>query len=384
MHDRILIVDDDTNLLQAMRRQLFDVYDVATAEGGAAALELTDNEAPFAVVLSDMRMPGMDGIEFLKLFQIRSKHTVRVMLTGNADQQTAIDAVNEGHIFRFLKKPCPETTLRAAIEACIEQYRLIVAERELLSKTVAGTVKAFTEILSLLNPKAFALASRARRLARSVAERLELDRPWEIEMAAMLSQVGWVTVPDESLFSQSNRDLPNPARVSYDLVKDIPRLEGVAHILANSQQESAEPTEFGAESQGGPLGASVLKLVLEYEALIDSGLKSADAIQELRTKHDNPAANILELLADAVANDDAWNIDIVSPERLAEGAILAKDVMTSDGRLLLRSGQEISEPLRQRLLDISKRTELTEEIHVLGERVPETSNCTLPSSFLLN
>ena len=148
MHDRILIVDDDANLLQAMRRQLFDTFDVTTAEGGEAALDLIGDETPFAVVLSDMRMPGLDGVEFLKRFRERSKHTVRMMLTGNADQQTAVDAVNEGHIFRFLKKPCPEATLRAAIDAGIEQYRLVIAERELLSKTVAGTVKGIKRVYS--------------------------------------------------------------------------------------------------------------------------------------------------------------------------------------------------------------------------------------------
>lgn len=379
MSERVLIVDDDINLLSGIRRQLFDKFDITTAEGGAAALHLIDEEAPFAVVLSDMRMPEMDGIELLGHFGRQSKDTVRMMLTGNADQQTAIDAINEGHIFRFLKKPCSQSTLCDAIQAGIEQYRLVVAEQELLSKTVAGTVKAFTEILSLLNPNAFAVASRARRLVRDVAKQLQVDRPWEVEMAAMLSQMGWVTVPNES-----HRDLPAPSRLSYDLVKSIPRLEGVANILAScGTGADVPPEECSGPQNEEPIGASVLKMVLAYDALIDSGVGSDGAIDQLHSKGFVRDPRLLDVLRSVVAEREEWDIEVVSPGKLAVGSVLAKDILTADGRILLRQGQEISEPIRQRLIDISKRTELAQSIHVLGQRKQDTGEveCVVPSSF---
>ncbi|MFH1417727.1 MAG: response regulator, partial [Planctomycetota bacterium] len=136
MSKKILCVDDDPNILNAYRRGLRRLFEIETAEGGAEGLEAIASQGPFAVVVSDMRMPGMDGIQFLTAVKKRAPESVRIMLTGNADQQTAMDAVNEGSIFRFLTKPCPPEHLAKALTAGIEQYRLITAEKELLGKTL--------------------------------------------------------------------------------------------------------------------------------------------------------------------------------------------------------------------------------------------------------
>ena len=127
-----------------------------------------NDDGPFAVIVADRSMPGMDGIQLLAKVKACSPNTVRMMLTGNADMQTAIDAVNEGHIFRFLTKPCPPESLTASLQAAIEQYRLITAERELLEKTLRGSVKVLCEVLSVVKPTAFGRASRITRYVTAV------------------------------------------------------------------------------------------------------------------------------------------------------------------------------------------------------------------------
>jgi len=105
MAEKILLVDDDCNILDAYRRSLSREFLMETAVGGEQALKLLAQDDPFAVVVSDMRMPGMDGIQLLNTIKSQSPDTIRVMLTGNADMDTAIKAINEGSIFRFLNKP---------------------------------------------------------------------------------------------------------------------------------------------------------------------------------------------------------------------------------------------------------------------------------------
>src|SRR5215475_6428441 len=102
MAEKILLVDDDKNVLDGYRRILGREFVLETAIGGPAALRMVEEHGPFAVVVSDMRMPGMDGVQLLQKVKVLAPNTVRVMLTGNSDMDTAINAINEGNIFRFL------------------------------------------------------------------------------------------------------------------------------------------------------------------------------------------------------------------------------------------------------------------------------------------
>src|ERR1700722_18601072 len=172
MNEKILFVDDEPNLLDGLRRLLGKEFSIETANGGEAGLNLLAESGPFAVVMSDMRMPGMNGVQFLSAVRQRWPDTVRLMLTGNSDIQTAIDAVKEGSVFRFMTKPCPENILKGAIRAALVQYGLIGAEKELLEKTLHGSVKVLTEILALVNPAAFSRASRIHHTVRHMAHHL--------------------------------------------------------------------------------------------------------------------------------------------------------------------------------------------------------------------
>src|ERR1043166_4052564 len=106
MADRILCVDDDPNILEGYKRQLRKEFELVTAVGPEQGLQMGIQQGPFAVVVSDLQMPGMNGVEFLAQVRTQEPDTVRMLLTGNAELQSAIEAINQGQIFRFLTKPC--------------------------------------------------------------------------------------------------------------------------------------------------------------------------------------------------------------------------------------------------------------------------------------
>jgi len=152
MSEKILLVDDDANILDGYRRSLSREFLMETAMGGPQALKLVTGNGPYAVVVSDMRMPGMDGIQLLSRIKAHSPDTVRIILTGNADMDVAVHAINEGNIFRFLNKPCDKEQMAKTLTAALLQYRLVTAERHLLEQTLSGTIQVLTDVLSLVIP----------------------------------------------------------------------------------------------------------------------------------------------------------------------------------------------------------------------------------------
>ena len=161
---RILCVDDEAHVLDGLSRVLRHRAEVVTAVGGPAGLALLQSDRDFAVITSDLRMPGLDGVAFLAAACRLAPDATRLLLTGNADVRSAIAAINDGHIFRFLTKPCPPEVLIAAVDQAIAQYRLVTAERVLLQETLHGSVKALVDVLALASPVAFGRAARCQRL----------------------------------------------------------------------------------------------------------------------------------------------------------------------------------------------------------------------------
>ncbi len=295
MDGKILFVDDEVNILSAFKRQLHNLYDVDTAQGGAAGLEMIRTEGPFAVVVADFRMPGMDGIQFLTRAKEISPDSVRMMLTGHADLGTAINAINEGSIFRLLIKPCAHEVLASSLDAALQQYRLVTAERDLLEKTLSNTVKLLSEVLSLTNPMAFSRTLRLRRIVRQVATNLKLRDAWQLELAAMLSQTGCVTLPTDILekvyagtqLTKNEQSLfSSHPLIGYKLLINIPRLEVIASIIKDQQKPFEEyPAQFETgEARKIAQGAQILKVALDYDQLIHNDVAHARGRENVEGK----------------------------------------------------------------------------------------------------
>lgn len=383
MPEKILCVDDEPNILNAYKRALRGTFLIETAAGGAEGLAILKGPDPFAVVVSDMRMPGMDGVEFLREVKQIVPDTVRIMLTGNSDQQTAIDAVNRGSIFRFLTKPCSPEDLSQAIDAAIQQYRLVMAEKELLEKTLTGCVKTLTDILSLVNPTAFSRAGRVRRLARDVAAKLKVENAWQVEMAAMLSQVGYVSVPEATLAKvfagapisgdelQMVRAQP---QIAHDLLVHIPRLETVANII-RYQEKLFNGAGLPRDDRRGdeiPLGARILKVTIDFDGLLQSRLSHYEAHQRIQEKRgDWYDPSVVEALSEILSSDIKQEVRSVRVNELADAMILAEDLFSVKSVLLVAKGQEVTASLRLLLGNYVKKGLLLDPVRVFAVCIPE-------------
>jgi response regulator RpfG family c-di-GMP phosphodiesterase len=195
MSERVLFVDDEPQVLEGIQRSLRKQVDLCTAPGGAQGLVLLREAGPFALVVADMRMPVMNGAQFLAKVREQSPDTVRMILSGQADLPATIAAVNEGHIYRFLSKPCPAEQLLGAVADGLKQHRMITAERVLLEQTLSGAVKMLIEILGMVSPAASSRAARLQRYVLELAEALAAPVQWQWGLAAQLSQIGCVTLP---------------------------------------------------------------------------------------------------------------------------------------------------------------------------------------------
>ncbi|HEY0748972.1 MAG TPA: response regulator, partial [Steroidobacteraceae bacterium] len=193
----VVCVDDEPRILEGLALHLRRQYRVLTAEGGNSALRLLEENGAPAVLVSDMRMPGMDGATLLKHVKQLYPETTRILLTGDTGRDAAIAAVNEGQIFRYLTKPCTPDQLRSAIEAGVSQHRLVSGEKILLQQTLIGCIKALVDVLAITNPAAFGRSTRVKRLAAGLAAALGHKGFWQLEAAAMLSQIGYVSLPVE-------------------------------------------------------------------------------------------------------------------------------------------------------------------------------------------
>lgn len=310
MSEKILFIDDEPNVLATYKRHLRKQFHIETATSGEEGLEAIDRQGPFAVIVSDLRMPGMDGVEFLAEAKERAPDSVRIMLTGYADVETALEAVNEGVFFRFLIKPCQLETLVKALEAGIARYQLVTAERELLEKTLKGCIEVLTEILGMVNPVAFSRATRIKHYVRDIAVQLQLSNLWQLEVAAMLSQIGCIILPadildkmyaGESLTEDEQELFSSHPSVGSNLVANIPRLEPIASMIER-QQESFRAQLLLPETSPEytvVLGSQILKVALDLDQLVVGGLSPKAALAELHKQPDEYNPEVVAALSQA-------------------------------------------------------------------------------------
>ena len=375
MNEKILCVDDDEKLLRGLERQLSDDFDFHTAVGPKLALELMAEQGPFAVVVSDMRMPDMNGVEFLKLVRVRNPETVRFMLTGFADLNTAMEAVNQGNIFRFLSKPCNENDMVTALHEGLKQYRLIRVEKELVEGTLRGSIQVLSSVLSLVSPLAFGQASRVRQTSNAIARRLNLPDSWQLDIAALLSGLGCVAIPEQTLqkrlagkplTAEEQTSIARHPLVGAELLKSIPRLEAVSEMVA-SQALPDEAFHNQAKTRV-PFAAKILRMAIEFDLDEIKSESPLHALNEFRRRNGACDQSIVDALIDYVKNERVVESVEMRIHELESGMVLAKDILMLDGGLLISKGQEIHQAAKERLMNYARSGKVREPIHVIKVR----------------
>jgi CheY-like chemotaxis protein len=375
MSERVLFVDDEQQVLDGIQRSLRKQVDVETATSGAEGLRLLSEAGPFALVVSDMRMPAMNGAQFLAKVREHKPETVRMILSGQSDLQATIAAVNEGHIYRFLNKPCSSEQLLAAIEDGLNQHRLITAEKVLLEQTLSGCVTMLIEILGMVSPSASGRASRLQRYTVALAKALKLAERWQWPLAAYVSQIGCVALPKEILSKvEAGQDLTEEERrlheshpdVAHRLLAPIPRMEEVADIVTAQFNgvSFADAPEDLRQWDVRAMGKLLLRTAIEFDRLAGGGMRCEAVATTLRSSKLGLPAAVLEALRTVVPSGHDLALRQLRLKDLAPGMVLDEDLVSFKGIRLVPAGHEVTRSLIVRLNSIANGVGVAEPFRV--------------------
>ncbi|MGR3310719.1 MAG: response regulator [Candidatus Brocadiales bacterium] len=350
---RILIVDDN----EANRTVLNDLvialgHISVLAENGLSALGQMEKQ-PADLVLLDILMPEMDGYEVLN--RIKGDNDLRyipvIMISAVDEIESVVQCIEKG-ADDYLTKPFNPTLLKARIGACLEKKRLQDVERELLENTLKGSIDVLTEILAYVNPTAFSQASRLKRYARHIAKECNLSETWQFELAAMLSQIGCITLSLDTLqkvcagqeLSKEEQGL-FAAHPSFgrDMMAKIPRLEKVSNMIAMQQKPFVDygRTEEPYKRDPVALGGQILKVAISYDLLILTGMSHKKALAQMQNYPDENDPALVAALNNFHDIPVKMTVRITMLDKLYSGVILDEDIYV-DGVLLAAKELEVT------------------------------------------
>jgi CheY-like chemotaxis protein len=370
---KVLCVDDEPRVLTGLERHLRKRFEVFTAAGGVAGIDIMTQHKDLAIVISDMRMPEMDGATFLRHARATNANAVRILLTGQADLNAAIKAINEGQIFRFLVKPCPPDLLSTVMDEAQRQYELVTAEKELLQRTLLGSIKALVDVMTFANPAAMGRAGRIRRRVNAIAKEADVDQRWQLEVAALLSQIGSLSMPaglaykrasGQDLDEEEHQQAHAALKAANAVIAQIPRLEPVSQLLDHAMGFATDPVVDPAMRRR----IDVLRLGMELDELESRGSRVEAALDNVRNAH-NHDAKVLEATERAITNSgEILRPAMVPITALKPGMILDEDIVTHRGVLIAPRGCEVTLAFLEHIRQFSGQLEKHSTVAVLEPR----------------
>lgn len=392
----ILLVDDEENILNALNRTLRkEGYRILTATSGRTGVSIVEKER-IALVLSDHRMPEMDGVEFLSEVKKRSPDTVRMMLTGYADMQAVLAAINRGEVYRFTTKPWNDEELRLILRDGIRQYEMIqqlwdlqeltqrqnlmlkdlntslerkVSERTEevgrlyadLERNFFDFVRVFTGLLELKSPYLGGRSKRVAALARRLAERMALpsDEVLNIEIASLLQDIGTLGFPDKILKKrESDLDTVEKALIQQHPILGQSALIHIeklkpACLLIRHHHERYDGLGFPDNLRGEkiPTGSRVIAIAGFFDELVNpleveerySVNRALDVLETERGRKFDPGlvTRFIDLLQEERHEGIEADVIEIDISELKEGMVLASDIRTKRGLLLIAKGEKV-------------------------------------------
>lgn len=364
---RVLFVDDEPELLAAIKLNFRKRFNVSTADSGAKALAFLgfaeDGPPPVDAVVSDMRMPKMTGAAFLKTVRERHPEMPLLLLSGQSDLSDAIAVINDAQIFRFLTKPCPNDVLASSVDEAVELARLKRVEAELLEKTLSGTVSLLNDVLGLISTQGYSRSVRLGEVIRAICAGLRRRVPWDLQLAAMLSQIGYVVLP-ETDEADEGRDATRAA-MGRNLLANIPRLETVAELVGTQLEPVGHPSDLPVEAwPDHDLSREILRTAVAYDKMIADGAERLTAVRRLTALETPPPA----FLTDVLQNYEPDRRDLVDVKigvrDLVPGMELTGDVVMSNGSKLASPGTPMTSALIQRIRAFATTGGIEEPISV--------------------
>ena len=383
---RILIVDDDANLLKSFKRILGARFETVTAADGVEGLRAIKEQGPFTVAISDYKMPGMNGLEFFSQAGEADPRMVRILLTGFADLEMSLKALNEVDVFRLLTKPCPPKIMAKALYDAVGYHEAMGAEREMMDTTLKACVGMLADLISLLKPEVYSRVSRVLHAVRCLARTLGAADDWEIETAVLLSMVGFVSLPPKVVEKVLKGRELNPLELAQfeehpafaaRFISKVPRMEGVSRIVAYQEKHFDGGGSPDDEVRGTdiPLGARILKVAVDYDTQVANFMAKGDALTLMLKRKGVYDPLVLDALTDFIGDEARYTLRKYYLHGLAPGMILAENLMGVRGgkrTKLLAKGQELSALVIDYLQSYAKHGELEEPVSVI-----EPLSCTL-------
>jgi response regulator RpfG family c-di-GMP phosphodiesterase len=396
---RILFVDDEVNILRALRRLFMDdAFEVFTADSGQEALQLLEREGEMGVIVSDQRMPVMSGVDFLEKSKKIAPHSVRILLTGYADINAAVDAINRGGAWRYLHKPWKDEELLQTAQAAFKYYNLVKENKRLtalvlkqneklaswneeLEKKVAkqtlalqarntqlrtnfkNTILAFSSLLEMRDKQMRAHSRNVAEIAGQVATALELEQKEReaLVAAALLHDIGKIGIPDLLLHKkvgemteQEGQEYRNHAVRGQTAVDGIQELREAGLLIRHHHERyDGEGFPDGLKKKEIPLGARILAIIdfFDKELRIYTGNAGLELVAA-KVESEEGAAFDPRLLKTIIplarkfylANlpDGELTEQELTPDDLQDGMITSRDVISGTGVLLLRAGSVLN------------------------------------------
>lgn len=417
MNNTLMFVDDEKNILNSLTR-IFrkEGYNILLAESGESAIELLRNNQ-VAVVVSDNKMPGMNGTELMHKVKERSPDTIRFMLTGCLDVMTVMEAVNKGEVHRYITKPWDDEELKLTIKAAVERYNLIeenkrlseVTKRQnamleemnhgLEAKVEEKTRKIWenffafvglcADLIELHDPFSGGHSKRVAEASRALAAAMGLNdaESGVVWAAALLHNIGLVGVPKEALEKAEGELqegekalLRNNPVLSQELLSKIDTLRQVG-VIIRSHMESFDGSGYPDRLHGEEihLGARIIAVCKAYDTLRHGkrALSRRDALvmieRERGRRFDPAVVDAFVAIAPDLKEDAAPGPGHKGPvcleikiSEVQPGMVLAKDLKTDRGRLLVTKGTVLSSALIEKVLNFNRIDPITGHVLVLS------------------
>ncbi|MBD8892228.1 HD domain-containing phosphohydrolase [Roseibium litorale] len=387
--NQILVVDADAKVLSAFERVFAEQYRVVTFDAPEAALAWLKENPGVAVVVSAINLPGMGGISFLCSCEMMAPLAARILLTAEKSLDVVKQAVNSGHVFMMLTKPCSQAELTAAVQSGMAQHRRSLLERSVLERTLSGSVKLLIEMLSLFHSEAFRRTAVMRPQAMRIAQRMGLKKTWELDMAVMFSPLGEALLPKEilaryrsakPLTDQQREILARAPAQTRDLLKNIPQLDRVAECLYLSNR-GFDGSGFPVDGPVGtdiPVTSRILKVLTDlWFASPETGVDAAafEALAINRRQYDPEILKIArEELLDQSGETRDRAITLCYIRALRPGDVLVDDVLSEGSHeLVLSRGHQLTGTTIRRLDHYNHVSGIRQPIRVHREEVPPAS-----------
>lgn len=346
----MVVVDDEPAVLSSVRRTLLGVGEIVVAQGGEAGLDAIAEHPDVAVVVSDMRMPGMDGAQFLAEVRDRRPEATRMMLTGYADLEATMRVVNDAGVFRFLLKPCPPPDLVAGVNDAIALHRAATAEKVLLEDTLRGAARVFADVAELANPEAMGLTARVREAVSAMVAAAPFDGDWKVELAALVEPIGAIMLPDPvlaklahgaKLDDQDRAMVAAIPKSTAELLAPIPRIDDVVRIVRGWP-------DWGDGDDVVARGRRILATAHGFADALARRGDEGEAVAEIQARRSEFPTECVDALS-AAFGGTARPVDAVAIEELVVGSRIEADILDRNGTVLVTTGQAVSQALLERL-----------------------------------